>query len=90
MKASSEADTSETVDEEQNTALHVFGERWSHKEERVRSTSEFGTAEGWRLLPVIVKSNDDLRQEQFAAQLIAQFQRIFEDSSHHFHIRYVQ
>ena len=33
---------------------------------------------GWKLQAVIAKSNDDLRQEQFAAQLIAQFARIFE------------
>lgn len=28
-------------------------------------------------MPIIVKSNDDLRQEQFASQLIRQFDRIF-------------
>lgn len=31
---------------------------------------------GWRLLPVIVKANDDLRQEQLASQLLFAMQRI--------------
>ncbi|CAN0592415.1 unnamed protein product, partial [Laminaria digitata] len=31
---------------------------------------------GWRLLPVIVKSNDDLRQEQLASQLLFAMKRI--------------
>jgi phosphatidylinositol 4-kinase len=35
-----------------------------------------GHLRGWRLLPVIVKTCDDLRQEQCAAQLIAQMHQI--------------
>jgi len=31
----------------------------------------------WKLLRIIVKSNDDVRQEQFAMQLISQFEQIF-------------
>ncbi|KAL4087696.1 hypothetical protein PRIC1_013584 [Phytophthora ramorum] len=59
----------------------VFRERWSEKEARIRRESPFGDHPGWRLLSVIVKSNDDLRQEQFAAQLIAQCDRIFREYS---------
>lgn len=59
----------------------VFREHWSEKEARIRRESPFGEHPGWRLLPVIVKSNDDLRQEQFAAQLIAQCDRIFREYS---------
>ena len=55
----------------------IFREKWAEKEKRIRSQSPYGSCEGWRLIPVIVKSNDDLRQEQFAYQLILQFQRIF-------------
>ena len=33
--------------------------------------------QSWRLLRIIVKSNDDLRQEQFAMQLISQIHQIF-------------
>ncbi|TYZ64661.1 hypothetical protein PybrP1_002507 [[Pythium] brassicae (nom. inval.)] len=59
--------------------LVIFTERWADKERRIQATSEFGALPGWRLLPVIVKSNDDLRQEQLAAQLIKQFAKVFEE-----------
>jgi phosphatidylinositol 4-kinase len=48
----------------------VFKENWKEKEERLRSASAYGNHPGWKLLPVLVKSNDDLRQEQLASQLI--------------------
>ncbi|KAG7354265.1 phosphatidylinositol 3- and 4-kinase [Nitzschia inconspicua] len=48
----------------------VFKENWKEKEDRLRATSAFGRNPGWRLLPVLVKPNDDLRQEQLASQLI--------------------
>jgi len=48
----------------------VFKENWKEKEDRLRSASAYGNHPGWRLLPVLVKSNDDLRQEQLASQLI--------------------
>ena len=50
----------------------VFKEDWHQKEERLRPLSAFGSHPGWRLLPVLIKSNDDLRQEQLASQLIYQ------------------
>jgi len=39
--------------------------------------SPFGHLKTWRLIRVIVKSNDDVRQEQFAMQLISQMDQIF-------------
>ena len=48
----------------------VFRENWQAKEDRLRPKSAFGSHPGWRLLPVLVKANDDLRQEQLASQLI--------------------
>jgi phosphatidylinositol 4-kinase len=48
----------------------VFRENWKDKEERIRATSAFGSHPGWKLLPILVKSNDDLRQEQLASQII--------------------
>jgi hypothetical protein len=48
----------------------VFRESWLTKQERVRKQSAYGTHPGWRLLPVLIKANDDLRQEQLASQLI--------------------
>ncbi|TMW64317.1 hypothetical protein Poli38472_012939 [Pythium oligandrum] len=69
----------ENSDEEEEKPIIVFKEPWPEKEERIRKESPNGNHPGWRLLPVIVKSNDDLRQEQFAAQLISQCDRIFRD-----------
>ncbi|CAB9500574.1 Phosphatidylinositol 4-kinase beta [Seminavis robusta] len=48
----------------------IFRENWQAKEERLRKKSAFGTHRGWRVLPILVKANDDLRQEQLASQLI--------------------
>ncbi|CAH0517361.1 unnamed protein product [Peronospora belbahrii] len=55
----------------------IFKERWAEKERRIQATSPYGKLPGWRLLPVIVKSDDDLRQEQLALQLIHQFAKTF-------------
>ncbi|KAE9048764.1 hypothetical protein PR003_g1458 [Phytophthora rubi] len=57
----------------------IFKERWAEKERRIQATSPYGRLPGWRLLPVIVKSDDDLRQEQLALQLIHQFAKVFEE-----------
>lgn len=48
----------------------AFGERWAEKKARLQASSVFGTQSGWDLTGVIIKSNDDLRQEAFAMQLI--------------------
>lgn len=48
----------------------VFTENWKEKEERLRAKSAFGSHPGWRLLPILIKANDDLRQEQLASQII--------------------
>lgn len=48
----------------------VFREDWTSKENRLRPKSAFGNNPSWRLFPIIVKSNDDLRQEQLSSQLI--------------------
>jgi len=48
----------------------VFKEDWNAKTERIRKSSIHGSHPGWRLLPILVKSNDDLRQEQLMSQLI--------------------
>lgn len=48
----------------------VFKEDWATKQKRLRLKSAFGSHPQWRLLPILIKSNDDLRQEQLASQLI--------------------
>ncbi|CAM9515425.1 unnamed protein product [Pylaiella littoralis] len=54
----------------------LFNELWHDKSNRIRRVSPWAEEPGWRLLPVIVKSNDDLRQEQLASQLLFAMQRI--------------
>ena len=56
----------------------AFGERWAEKKARISATSPEGATLGWDLVGVIVKSNDDLRQEAFVMQLIELCQEAFE------------
>ena len=58
----------------------IFKEAWDEKENRIRPTSSWGHLPGWKLVPVFVKSNDDLRQEQLASQLIKQMAIILSDA----------
>ncbi|XP_044737801.1 phosphatidylinositol 4-kinase beta isoform X2 [Chrysoperla carnea] len=53
-------------------------EPWAEKERRVRETSPYGHLSSWRLLSVIVKCGDDLRQELMASQLLTMFGKIWE------------
>lgn len=54
-----------------------FKETFKDQSLRLRSKSPFGKLKTWALLNVIVKSGDDLRQEQLAMQLISFFQQVF-------------
>lgn len=56
----------------------IFGESFEDKCKRIRSQSPFGSLSTWRLVQLIVKQGCDLRQEQFAMQLISQFDQIFQ------------
>lgn len=58
----------------------AFRQPWDSVVDEVRASSPFGHLPGWRLVPVIVKSNDDLRQEQFVAVLLKQFELIWRDA----------
>lgn len=58
----------------------VLSEDWETKKARLRAASPYGHLPNWRLISVIVKNGADLRQEQFAIQLIREFQRIWEDT----------
>lgn len=44
---------------------------------RVQNASPFGMLKSWNLIRIMVKSCDDVRQEQFAMQLISQIDQIF-------------
>jgi len=58
----------------------AYPELWKDKLERIRKTSPFSHIPGWRIQSVIVKSGDDLRQEQLAMQLISTIHQIFMDA----------
>ncbi|KAG7392628.1 Phosphatidylinositol 4-kinase beta [Phytophthora pseudosyringae] len=62
------------------SASEVFGEGWEAKKERLRAVSPYGHLPGWNVISLISKSNDDIRQEVFAMQLITTFQNIFRQS----------
>ncbi|POM57803.1 Phosphatidylinositol 3 and 4-kinase-like protein, partial [Phytophthora palmivora] len=65
------------------SASEVFGEGWEAKKERIRASSPCGHLPGWNVISLvrfISKSNDDIRQEVFAMQLITTFQTIFRES----------
>lgn len=57
-----------------------FGELWDKKTKRIKSSSPFGDQSRWRMQPLIVKSGEEVLQEEFAMQLIIQFQRIFAET----------
>ena len=61
--------------------LNVFGESYKLQTERIRKQSPYGSLSTWRLTKFIVKTNDNLIQEQFAMQLISQFKSIFKSSN---------
>uniref|UniRef100_A0A8C0U1R4 PIK helical domain-containing protein n=1 Tax=Cyanistes caeruleus TaxID=156563 RepID=A0A8C0U1R4_CYACU len=49
-------------------------EPWQEKVRRIREASPYGHLPSWRLLSVIVKCGDDLRQELLAFQVLKQLQ----------------
>ncbi|XP_062367571.1 phosphatidylinositol 4-kinase beta isoform X2 [Cinclus cinclus] len=53
-------------------------EPWQEKVRRIREASPYGHLPSWRLLSVIVKCGDDLRQELLAFQVLKQLQSIWD------------
>jgi len=52
-------------------------EPWQEKVRRIRESSPYGHLANWKLLSVIVKCGDDLRQELLAYQFLTQLQVYF-------------
>ncbi|EIN07346.1 hypothetical protein PUNSTDRAFT_144847 [Punctularia strigosozonata HHB-11173 SS5] len=59
----------------------VFSESWTTKKSRIRQASPYGHLASWDCVSVIVKTGGDLRQEQFAVQLIQEFGKIWRDEN---------
>jgi len=58
----------------------AFGERWAEKRSRIAASSPDAASAGWDLTAIIVKSNDDLRQESFVMQLIELCHEAFQEA----------
>ena len=58
----------------------AFGERWAEKRSRIAAVSPDSSDPGWDLTGIIVKSNDDLRQESFVMQLIELCYEAFQEA----------
>ena len=56
----------------------IFGEKIESQYERLKKVSPFGNFNTFKLFKVIIKNGEDLRQEQFATQLINEFYQIFQ------------
>lgn len=57
--------------------VKALGEPFATKSERLREASPFGSRPRWRLVSVIVKARDQLRQEMFAQRLIQELAHIW-------------
>jgi len=57
---------------------NVFGESFAQKGKNIKKTSLFGKLDSHRIFRCIIKTHEDLRQEQFATQLINEFYQIFQ------------
>ena len=56
---------------------NIFGETFVEKENNLKKTSLFGKFKSHKIFRCIFKTHEDLRQEQFATQLINEFNQIF-------------
>lgn len=52
----------------------AMSEPWEEKQSRIRQASPYGELPGWKLMPVIIKTGDDLRQELLAYQMLTTLQ----------------
>ena len=60
-------------------ALHnVFGETFQQKGKNIKNKSLFGKLHTHKIFRCIIKTHEDLRQEQFATQLINEFYQIYQ------------
>jgi len=66
--------------EELSSQRQPDSETFRELAQKIRKHSPFGMLKTWRLVSVIVKAGDDLRQEQLAMQLISLFDQIFKEA----------
>lgn len=61
----------------QDPSMNALKEPWTEKESRIKESSPYGHYSNWKLLAVIVKSGDDLRQELMAFQFLQKLQEVW-------------
>ncbi|CEF63341.1 Phosphatidylinositol 4-kinase beta [Strongyloides ratti] len=64
------------IDEESKQSS-IFSESWDSLYSKIKRDSIYSFLPNWTILPVIVKTGDDLRQELIAYQLLCLFQEIW-------------
>lgn len=69
---------SNSLNKDNDKSKYFFGELASDQSQRVKATSPFKNIKSWKIAHLIIKTGDNLMQEQFALQLIHQFYQIFE------------
>jgi len=74
-------------DDESTVIKTAYGDLWPEKKERLAKAYPYAKLPGWDLNAVIVKAEDDLRQEQMAMQVIKTFADIFEKNNIPVYIR---
>lgn len=63
----------------EDPSASVLKEPWEEKVARIQDSSPYGHLPGWKLMAVIVKCGDDLRQELLAYQYLSLLQKIWRD-----------
>ena len=61
-----------------NKLRTVFGETFNEKGKSIKNSSLFGKINSHKIFRCIIKTHEDLRQEQFATQLINEFYQIYQ------------
>ena len=64
-----------------------FKDKWKNTVDAYTKKSLFGHRKTYALKPMMVKANDDCRQEVMAMQLIKRLQQIFRRTSHKLYLR---
>lgn len=67
-----------SLNKDNDKSKYFFGESASDQSQRVKATSPFKNIKSWKIAHLMIKTGDNLMQEQFALQLIHQFYQIFE------------
>lgn len=66
------------VKNKQTLADQIFSIKSQQVIEDIKKKSIYRNLKSWKIMHLMVKIGDDLRQEQFAMQLIGKFQYIFQ------------